>query len=83
MSQTARLQRLRTRLAVAWFLLSAVALVWPVFHWAGNYARPFVLGIPWSLAYVLAVVMVNFGVLMALYRAGWIDASEPEEARDR
>ena len=58
--------------------MSALCLVWPVFHWLGNAARPFVFGLPWSFAYVLGVVLLNFAVLVFLYLARWVDAREPD-----
>ena len=68
----------KSRLAAIWFVASAMLLIWPVFHWIGNHERPFVLGQPWSLTYVLGIVLINFVVLLALYWARWVDAEEPE-----
>ena len=66
------------RLAVAWFLLSTAALVWPIYPWLGNHVHPRVLGLPWSLVYVLGVVLVNSCVLAVLYVGRWIDHAELE-----
>lgn len=63
---------------MAWFVISAALLVWPAFHWWGNTIEPRILGLPWSLCYVLLIVLVNFAALVGLYLAGWVDASEPE-----
>jgi hypothetical protein len=73
----------RTRgpgLAVLWFLLSTVALVWPVYPWLGNHVHPRVLGLPWSLVYVLLVITANFAALLLLYRLRVVDDRElPED----
>lgn len=68
-----------TRLAVAWFVLSAAALVWPVYPWLGNHIEPRVLGLPWSLVWVLLVIAANFVVLLLLYRWRVIDDRELDE----
>jgi hypothetical protein len=62
------LRRARVRrLAIVWFAASTVLLVAPVYPWIGNRIEPRVLGLPWSLVWVLAVVLVNFAVLVALH----------------
>lgn len=68
----------KTRLALAWFGLSTLLLVWPLFHRLGNAVHPMVLGLPWSFFYVLAIVLANFGALVFLYVARWVDAEEPQ-----
>jgi len=69
---------LGSRLAVLWFLLSAAALVWPVYPWLGNRIHPRVFGLPWSLCWVLGVVAANFVVLLTLYHFRVIDDREAE-----
>lgn len=69
-------------LAVLWFLLSAAALVWPLYPWLGNHVHPRVLGLPWSLVYVLLVIAANFGALLLLYRLRVIDDRELDDAED-
>ena len=64
------------RLAVAWFVLSTALLVWPVYPWLGNHVHPRVLGLPWSLVYVLLVSAANFTALLVLYRLRLIDDRE-------
>lgn len=64
--------------AIVYFALSTVALVAPVYTWLGNAIEPRVLGLPWSLVYVLAVVIANSIVLAALYLGRWIDDAEAE-----
>ena len=58
------------RLAMAYFLASTVLLTAPVFTWLGNSIEPRVMGLPWSLTYVLGVIAANFIVLLVLYRKG-------------
>ena len=67
------------RLAVAYFMLSTVFLIAPVYTVLGNRVEPRVLGLPWSLVYVLAVVAANFIVLAILYRLRPADDDEPDE----
>jgi hypothetical protein len=75
-----------TRLAVAYFLVVTAALVWPLFPILGNHVEPRVLGMPWSLCYVLGVVMMNALVLLGLYVARVVDSREavaPEALDER
>jgi hypothetical protein len=67
------------RLAALWFLLSAAALVWPVYPWLGNHVHPRVLGLPWSLVWVLIVITANFGALLLLY---WLRVVDDRELPD-
>lgn len=64
------------RVAVAYFLLATASLVWPVFPIVGNHVEPRVLGMPWSLCYVLGIVTANALVLLALYFARVVDSRE-------
>lgn len=66
------------RLSVLYFALSAAALVWPIYPWLGNRVEPRVFGLPFSLVWVLAVILSNFGVLTLLYGLRLIDAEEPD-----
>lgn len=66
-------------LAVLWFMLSAAALVWPLYPWLGNHVHPRVLGLPWSLVYVLIVIAANFGALLLLYRLRVVDDRELDD----
>lgn len=56
-------------LSLGWFVLSAALLVWPLYPALGNSIEPRVAGLPWSLVYVLAVVVANAVVLAALHAA--------------
>ncbi|KIG15627.1 hypothetical protein DB30_05375 [Enhygromyxa salina] len=68
------------RLSVLYFALSAAALVWPIYPWLGNRIEPRVFGLPFSLIWVLGVILCNFAVLLLLYQLRLIDADEPDHA---
>ena len=59
--------------AVAWFFVSTLLLIAPIFTAVGNRIEPRVLGLPFSLVYVLGVVAANFGVLAWLYVTRSVD----------
>ena len=70
----------------AFYLLLFLLLVWPIYpRFAG--ARPFVLGMPLSLVYVVALVVLSFLGLLGLFlwegrrRSGESDP-EPNRGRD-
>jgi hypothetical protein len=67
------------RLAVARFLLGTAALVWPIYPWLGNHVHPRVLGLPWSLVYVLLVITLNFAALLLLYSLRVVDDRELDD----
>ncbi|NVB37510.1 hypothetical protein G6O69_06675 [Pseudenhygromyxa sp. WMMC2535] len=69
-----------TRLALLYFALSTAALVWPIYPWLGNHIEPrLVLGLPWSLTWVLLVIAANFIALVVLYRLRVVDDRELDE----
>ncbi len=57
-------------------------LVWPVYPWLGNHIEPRMLGLPWSLSYVLLVITANFAVLMLLYATRLLE-SEADRRGER
>ena len=61
---------MRERLAIAYFVVSTGVLVAPVYTALGNRIEPRVLGLPWSLVYILGVIAANFAVLVWMYRKG-------------
>ncbi|MCA9658094.1 MAG: hypothetical protein KC486_07105 [Myxococcales bacterium] len=79
MSAEARRARRWTRLAVVYFVVVTAFLVWPLYPALGNTIAPRVLGLPFSLVYVLGVIVLNTAVLFGLYRARVIDAGEVED----
>ena len=67
------------RVAPLFFLATTALLVWPLYPRLGNAIEPRVLGLPWSLVYVLLVIVVNAVALTWLYVARVIDAEDPGE----
>jgi fatty acid desaturase len=58
----------RRRVAVGIAAVAGLALVWPVYPFAAG-LRPFVLGLPLSLAWVIGWLVVVFVTFALLYRA--------------
>lgn len=71
------------RLSPLFFLVSTATLVWPVYPLLGDHIEPRVLGLPWSLVYVLAVLALNTAVLTALYLGRAVDDRELDEEGPR
>lgn len=71
----------RLSLSPLFFVATTAALVWPIYPWLGDHIEPRVLGLPWSLVYVLGVIVLNTVVLAALYAARAVDAEEEEDRR--
>lgn len=72
-------RRLVARLAPLFFVGMTALLVWPLYPWLGDTIEPRVLGVPWSLAYIVAVILVDAAALTALYTLRVIDAEEAPE----
>jgi hypothetical protein len=68
-----------TRLALLWFLLATATLVWPIYPAYFDRIEPRVLGLPFSLAWILIVIVANFAVLLLLYALRLVDDREHEE----
>lgn len=66
-------------LSLLYFALSVASLVWPIYPAVANRIEPRLLGLPFSLVWILAVIASNFVVLALLYRAGVIDDMEDSE----
>lgn len=69
-----------TRAGVVYFVIATALLIWPLYPVLGNRIEPRVLGLPFSLVYVLAVIVANTLVLAALYKARVIDTGADPEA---
>ena len=78
MTPEPRAARRWTRLGVAYFALATALLIWPLYPALGNRIEPRVLGLPFSLVYVLGVIVLNTLVFAGLYWARVIDADEGE-----
>lgn len=59
---------LRDGLFAVYVVLCLLANVWPGYAWFGNSIEPFVLGVPFSLAWIVGWVLLTF-VAVALYHA--------------
>ena len=69
-------KRFWARAGAAYFVLLTAATIWPVYPALGNTIEPRVLGLPWSIVYVLLVVLASFAGLLGLYLAGVVDEEE-------
>lgn len=65
-----------TRLSLLYFALATATLVSPIYPWIGDHIEPRVLGLPWSLVWVLLIITANFVVLAVLFRLRVIDDRE-------
>jgi len=60
--------RVRHAAFLAYVVACFAAMTWPVYAWLGNRIEPTVLGVPFSLAWVVGWVAATF-VALALYDA--------------
>ena len=67
---------LLARVAPLFFIATTALLVWPLYPWLGNAIEPRVLGLPWSLSYVIGVILIDAAALTALYLLRVVDAEE-------
>jgi len=44
--------------------LALAALIWPVYAWAGARIEPRILGLPFSMGWVVLWIVLTFGVLI-------------------
>ena len=70
---------LLARVAPLFFIATTALLVWPLYPWLGNAIEPRVLGLPWSLVYVLGVIFIDAAALTGLYWLRVVDADEQED----
>lgn len=70
------------RLSPLFFVATTAALVWPLYPLLGDHVEPRVFGLPWSLVYILAVIVLNTAVLTALFATRAVDAAE-HDGEDR
>lgn len=70
---------LLARVAPLFFIATTALLVWPLYPWLGNTIEPRVLGLPWSLTYVIGVILLDAAALTALYLLRVVDATEDED----
>lgn len=63
-------------MAPLFFIATTALVVWPLYPWLGNAIEPRVLGLPWSLSYVIGVILIDAAALTALYLLRVVDAEE-------
>ncbi len=59
-----RTLRLRDLLFLAYVILCALALTWPLYDWLGNRVEPFVLGVPFTFAWNVGWILLSFFALL-------------------
>ena len=64
------MKRLRNPLFGLYVLLCLGAMTWPGYAWFGNSIEPYVLGLPFSLVWVMSWVVLTFLVLLAYHNTG-------------
>jgi len=79
---TGPVTRTIARVAPLFFVATTALLVAPLYPWLGDSVEPRVWGLPWSLMYVLLVIVINAAALTGLYMARVIDAREDEAGAD-
>jgi TRAP-type C4-dicarboxylate transport system permease small subunit len=62
--------RLRNVLFALYAALCLFAMTWPGYKWLGNSIEPYVLGLPFSLAWVMGWVVMTFVALIAYQVTG-------------
>jgi hypothetical protein len=62
--------RIRHLLLGIYVVSCLLAMTWPVYDRFGNSIEPYVLGLPRSLAWVVAWVLMTFVVLVAYHASG-------------
>ncbi len=57
------------------------ALTWPGYAWFGNRIEPFVLGLPFSFAWIIGWVLLTLVVLSVYHLTGERDRDPPRGGR--
>ncbi len=70
MSPEAQRSRLRHSLFAVYALCCVAAITWPGYAWLGNRIEPFVLGLPFSLAWIMGWVLLSLAALVAYHATG-------------
>ncbi|MBA3548891.1 MAG: hypothetical protein H0T76_20600 [Nannocystis sp.] len=63
-------------MAPLFFIAMTALLVWPLYPWLGNSIEPRVFGLPWSLVYLIGIIVIDAAALTALYLLRIVDAEE-------
>lgn len=70
--------RLVNPVALLYFVLATATLIWPLYPAFFDRIEPRVLGLPFSLAWILIVIAANFVVVGLLYHLRLVDDREHE-----
>jgi hypothetical protein len=62
--------RLRNRLYGIFLLVCVASLGWPIYPLLGSRIEPFILGVPFSLAWMIGWVVLSFLALLIYDRTG-------------
>ena len=62
--------RIRNLLLGIYAVSCLLAMTWPVYDQFGNSIEPYVLGLPYSLGWVVGWVLMTFVVLVAYHATG-------------
>ncbi len=54
------------RAVVLYFIFVFAAMIWPIYPLFSR-VRPLILGMPFSLFYLVVLLLVSFGVMLSLY----------------
>jgi hypothetical protein len=74
--------RLATRVALIWFALATATLVWPIYPTWFDRIEPRIFGLPFSLAWILIIIVANFCVVGLLYKLRLVDDREHDEVAE-
>ena len=74
--------KLRHGLFALYTLLCLAAMTWPLYDWFGNGIEPTVLGVPYSLAWVVGWVLATFVALILYHGTGGRDGGAPGDGED-
>jgi hypothetical protein len=69
------IRRLIHRLAIGVFLLNLLAVTWPLLAWFRS-PEPFVLGLPMSMAWPIAWILIGWIMLLVVYHFDSKDQGE-------
>ena len=62
--------RWRVGLFATFVVVCLLALVWPLYGRLGGSIEPYVLGLPWSLAWVVGWVLLTFVAMVVYHLTG-------------
>ncbi len=59
-------RKLAYRLVIGYFIVVVLTTMWPIYPFFSR-IRPLILGMPFSLAYLVFLIVLSFLVLVSLY----------------